>query len=298
MSEFKNQMMEYAELVEEALGDRLPEEKEDTVTSAMRYSLLNGGKRLRAALVLEFARALGAELHSALSFACAVEMVHAYSLIHDDLPCMDDDDMRRGKPSCHIVFGEAVALLAGDGLLTKAFETLAGSSFTAPQIVEAVKVLSQAAGHHGMIGGQRLDLENEEITASIERVDETNRLKTGALIASAVQLGCIAGNGDAKARALAQQYAEMVGAAFQITDDILDCTSSEEELGKPIGSDEENNKTNYVSVYGVEKARELAAEKLEAAKQALDKMKLYGEDSTTRTGFLYELADYILTRRS
>lgn len=297
MSEFKNILQEYAQKTEEALEQFLPEALEDTVTSAMRYSLLGGGKRLRAALVLEFAQSMGAKLEDALPFACALEMVHAYSLIHDDLPCMDDDDMRRGKPSCHIAYGEAVALLAGDGLLTKAFETLTKSKLDADKIVTAVNVLSRAAGHCGMIGGQRLDLENEEICADIERVNKTNALKTGALIAAAVDLGCVAAGADAQARKTAHEYAENIGEAFQITDDILDCTSSQEELGKPIGSDEDNHKTNYVSVYGIEKAKEIAAQKLESAKKALDQLGLYG-CKQERQGFLYELADYILIRRN
>ena len=284
MNSLKIQLEAYANLTQEALERFLPDNgNEDTVTSAMRYSLLGGGKRLRAALALAFCNALGGKQDDAIVFACALEMVHAYSLIHDDLPCMDDDDMRRGLPSCHIAFGEPVALLAGDGLLTKAFETLSYSQLPPAQIVQAVA------------GGQRLDLENETITASIERVEQTNRLKTGALISAAVALGCIAAGADAKTRGFAECYAQHIGAAFQITDDILDCTSSQEELGKPIGSDAQNHKTTYVSMYGIEEARTIAEHRIEQAKQALDAI---DGCSTQTTGFLYELADYILTRRS
>lgn len=296
MNSLKIQLEAYANLTQEALERFLPDNgNEDTVTSAMRYSLLGGGKRLRAALALAFCNALGGKQDDAIVFACALEMVHAYSLIHDDLPCMDDDDMRRGRPSCHIAFGEPVALLAGDGLLTKAFETLSYSQLPPAQIVQAVGILAKAAGHLGMIGGQRLDLENETITASIERVEQTNRLKTGALISAAVALGCIAAGADAKTRGFAECYAQHIGAAFQITDDILDCTSSQEELGKPIGSDAQNHKTTYVSMYGIEEARTIAEHRIEQAKQALDAI---DGCSTQTTGFLYELADYILTRRS
>lgn len=296
MNSLKIQLETYANLTQEALERFLPDNgNEDTVTSAMRYSLLGGGKRLRAALALAFCNALGGKQDNAIVFACALEMVHAYSLIHDDLPCMDDDDMRRGRPSCHIAFGEPVALLAGDGLLTKAFETLSYSQLPPAQIVQAVGILAKAAGHLGMIGGQRLDLENETITASIERVEQTNRLKTGALISAAVALGCIAAGADAKTRGFAECYAQHIGAAFQITDDILDCTSSQEELGKPIGSDAQNHKTTYVSMYGIEEARTIAEHRIEQAKQALDAI---DGCSTQTTGFLYELADYILTRRS
>lgn len=191
MESFKQRLSEYAVLTENTLQQYLPEEMEDIVTEAMRYSLLAGGKRLRCALALEFCLALGGNKENVLPFACALEMVHAYSLIHDDLPCMDDDDMRRGKPSCHIAFGEANALLAGDGLLTKAFEVMAQQSKIPPErTVLAVGVLAQAIGHHGMIGGQRMDLQNEGKEVGIEVIEQTNRLKTGALIIAAAQLGC------------------------------------------------------------------------------------------------------------
>ena len=277
MYNFQQRLEQCAALTEQTLDLYLPQQEGDHVTEAMRYSLLGGGKRLRAALALEFCRTLCADQQPALPFACALEMVHAYSLIHDDLPCMDDDDMRRGKPSCHIAFGEAVALLAGDGLLTKAFE---------------VQVLAQAAGHLGMIGGQRMDLENEKMQAEIERVEQTDRLKTGALICAAAKLGCIAAGADEERILLAESYAQKVGLAFQITDDILDCTGDEKTLGKPTGSDEQNHKTTYVSVYGVEQARQVAQQLLEQAKCDLDSMKL-----EEQANFLYDLADYVLERR-
>lgn len=293
MYQFKTRLSQYASLTEKTLQQYLPEESGDKVTQAMRYSLLGGGKRLRAALVLEFCLALGGKEEDALPFACALEMVHAYSLIHDDLPCMDDDDMRRGKPACHIAFGEATALLAGDALLTKAFEVASSNNISPNQIVQAMLTLSKAAGHHGMIGGQRMDLENEQIPANIERVEETNLLKTGALIMAAAKLGCIAAGASEGIILLAEKYAQNIGNAFQITDDILDCVSSEEVLGKPIGSDAENNKTTYVSFYGVDSARDIALQKVNLAKQALNMM---DSAMVNSSGFLYDMADYILSR--
>ena len=247
MNSFKQQLEQYAQWTQECLEQLLPPQEGDRVTEAMRYSLLAGGKRLRAALALEFCRVLCGDAKRALTGACALEMVHAYSLIHDDLPCMDDDEMRRGKPSCHIAFGEAVALLAGDGLLTKAFEVLAASEeLDAQQRADSVLLLAKAAGHQGMIGGQRMDLENETFCADIERVRRTDRLKTGELICAAAQMGCIAAKATAEQIQAAQEYAHCIGLAFQITDDILDCVGDAEQLGKPTGSDEENHKTTYV----------------------------------------------------
>ena len=189
MESFKQRLSEYAVLTENTLQQYLPEETEDVVTEAMRYSLLAGGKRLRCALALEFCLALGGSKEDVLPFACALEMVHAYSLIHDDLPCMDDDDMRRGKPSCHIAFGEANALLAGDGLLTKAFEVMAQQSKILPErTVLAVGVLAQAIGHHGMIGGQRMDLQNEGKEVGIEVIWNASPICSAYFFASSVIL--------------------------------------------------------------------------------------------------------------
>lgn len=297
MNSFKQQLEQYAQWTQECLEQLLPPQEGDRVTEAMRYSLLAGGKRLRAALALEFCRVLCGDAKRALTGACALEMVHAYSLIHDDLPCMDDDEMRRGKPSCHIAFGEAVALLAGDGLLTKAFEVLAASEeLDAQQRADSVLLLAKAAGHQGMIGGQRMDLENETFCADIERVRRTDRLKTGELICAAAQMGCIAAKATAEQMQAAQEYAHSIGLAFQITDDILDCVGDSEQLGKPTGSDEENHKTTYVSVYGVQGAAEQAQQQVLLAKQALPGLgKGKNEEAAA---FLYQLADYILIRQN
>lgn len=227
------------------------------VIDAMNYSLLSGGKRVRALFCMEVCRALGGKVEAALPFAAAVEMVHAYSLIHDDLPCMDDDDLRRGKPSNHKVFGEANALLAGDGLLTHAFYTLATADTGAQQGLLAVKLLAEAAGCHGMIGGQVIDLGWENRDTPAEVLEQMHRLKTGALIAVAAQLGAVAAGhtGDEELEILGD-FARMVGLAFQIVDDILDATGDEQKLGKPIGSDAQQGKTTFITLYGLERSQE------------------------------------------
>ncbi len=260
--------MNYLDEINSALESFLPS-GDDVVSQAMRYSVRNGGKRVRPALTLEFCKVCGADYKSAMAFACAVEMIHTYSLIHDDLPCMDDDDFRRGKPSCHIAFGEANALLAGDGLLTLAFLTLTKADLPAERIVKAAEVLSDAAGVCGMIGGQVMDLENEDKSVRIDTLEKTDELKTGELIRCACELGCIAAGADGKKTDAARKYARGVGIAFQIVDDILDVTSDTETLGKPVGSDSENQKSTYVSVLGLNKAKELADEFTLGAVRAL-----------------------------
>lgn len=256
--EFDARLRADRELVEKALRavfrDQPPHAN---LYDAMNYSLLAGGKRLRAVLTLECCRLCGGTDAAALSLACGVEMVHTYSLIHDDLPCMDDDDLRRGKPTNHKVFGEAAAVLAGDGLLTAAFETAAGAGayLSAPQVVRAVEVLAQAAGPAGMVGGQALEMAKEGQTLTEEELREIHRLKTGALLSAAAQLGCIAaGASEADSRAVGD-YAACVGLAFQIRDDMLDVEGNAEEFGKPIGSDEANGKHTFVTLKGLEGCR-------------------------------------------
>lgn len=224
------------------------------VYDAAVYSLENGGKRIRPLLCLAFAKAYGADCEAALAYACGVEFIHTYSLIHDDLPCMDNDDMRRGKPSCHIAFGEATALLAGDLLLTEAFGVLAESGLSAQQNAGAVSVLAACAGGRGMIGGQVLDLKYEQASPALEEVCAVHRSKTGALIYAACALGCIAAGAGEEALQTAKEYAYALGMAFQIRDDILDVVGDAQKLGKPVGSDAENDKTTYVSLVGLEQA--------------------------------------------
>ncbi len=259
---------------------------------AMAYSLKNGGKRIRPVLTLEFCRACGADFKKALPFALGIEMIHTYSLIHDDLPCMDDDDMRRGKKSNHIVFGEANALLAGDGLLTLAFETV----LSAPDVSSEAKTkaglaLAKAAGCSGMIAGQVMDLANENRAASLDEIRETDRFKTGELIKASAVMGCIAADADDAKIKAAEEYCECIGLAFQIVDDILDVTSDAETLGKPVGSDSANKKSTYVSLLGLEKSAEFAEELTNRAKEAL---KIFGDEGE----FLALLADKLLSRKN
>ena len=261
--------MNYLDEINSALKEYLPA-ADDVVSQAMRYSVENGGKRIRPALLLEFCRVCGGDYKKAVPFACALEMIHTYSLIHDDLPCMDNDDFRRGKPSCHIAFGEEYALLAGDALLTLAFETAMKSNLSAEITVKAAKELAKAAGVMGMVGGQVLDLQIEGKKVGVSDLQKTDELKTGELIRAACVLGCVCAGADDKKIAAAEKYAHDIGIAFQIVDDILDVTSDEETLGKPIGSDEENQKSTYVSLLGIEKSRKTAEELTLNAQKALD----------------------------
>ena len=257
----KYTLNEYVDLINKKLSELLydVQDGQDYIREAMNYSLSNGGKRIRPILVLEFCRVCGGKVEDAVNFACAIEMIHTYSLIHDDLPCMDNDDFRRGKPSCHKAYGEEFALLAGDGLLTLAFETALKSKNIRPEIlVEAVGTLANLAGVAGMVGGQVLDLQSEAANPTLEKLQTIDRLKTGALIKASVLLGCYAANVvDREKLKSAEKYAECIGMAFQIVDDILDVTSNPETLGKPVGSDEKNNKMTYVSFMGIEKSEKI-----------------------------------------
>ena len=258
---------------------------------AMLYSLLAGGKRIRPVLALETCRMCGGDITTALPFACAVEMVHTYSLIHDDLPCMDDDDLRRGQPTNHKVYGEATAVLAGDALLTAAFETIAehGTSLSPERALAASACLGRAAGARGMVGGQALDMAGEGHSLSLSELEELQRLKTGALISAATEIGCIVAGGGEKERAAVRRYAQLLGLAFQIRDDMLDVEGDEATLGKPIGSDAANEKVTFVSLKGMEACEKLVSEKTEAAKEALCST---FEDA----GFLCWLADKLVKR--
>lgn len=288
----KAKLAEYNVLIENRINQIFPESSlpYSEVINASRYSLLLGGKRVRPALVLEFCRLCGGNTDAALDFAVALEMIHTYSLIHDDLPCMDNDDMRRGKPSCHKAFGEDIALLAGDTLLTNAFSVIAASSATAEQRIKAVELLSGYAGVHGMIGGQVLDLSFEKNTPTAEELAEMYSLKTAALLICAASLGFVAADkGSTLDLKAAKEYGYNLGLAFQIIDDILDCTADEALLGKPVGSDLKNQKTTFVSLYGIEKARLVAAEMTDKALLVLSELE--GDTST-----LKELTEYLLKR--
>jgi len=263
----------------------------DVMLDAMAYSLSNGGKRIRPMLTLEFCRLCGGDCMKAMPFAVALEMIHTYSLIHDDLPCMDNDDMRRGKPSSHKVYGEANALLAGDGLLTLAFETALSANVESEKKAKAAYELAKAAGVSGMIGGQVMDLANEEKTASLDEIKAAEVLKTGALIKVAATLGCIAAGADDEHRNAAETFCSNIGLAFQIVDDILDVTSDAETLGKPIGSDSANGKSTFVSHLGLEESDRYARELTQKAKDALAIFGCEGD-------FLSELADKLCKRKN
>ncbi len=272
----QSQTQRYKDAVDTAIEQALSSTglPQQAVIDAMRYSLEAGGKRIRPILTLAFCEACGGDITAATPFAAAVEMIHCYSLIHDDLPCMDNDDMRRGKPSCHIAFGESTALLAGDGLLTEAFAMIARSPKeygTDPAAaLEAAEVLSRRAGIYGMIGGQVIDLSLENgAAATPELLSKMDEYKTSALIQAACEMGVIAAGAGEEKRAVAAEYGLHLGLAFQIIDDILDVTADEQALGKPVGSDKDSNKTTYVSVYGLERARILAEESTARALGAL-----------------------------
>ncbi len=258
---------------------------------AMRYSLLDAGKRIRPILALEFCRAAGGNPEDAMPFACGVEMIHTYSLIHDDLPCMDDDDLRRGKPSCHIKFGEANALLAGDALQPLAFETMLSGSKIRPDLtLKAANTLAHACGAAGMVGGQMIDLENEGRHVGLDELRIMDSGKTGAIIKAACVMGVIAAGGSDEMISIAEKYAENVGIAFQITDDILDVTSTAEVLGKPVDSDVGNDKSTYVSLMGLEAARK-EAERHTAI--AVDAIACLGERAEFLAGFAKMLTNRI-----
>lgn len=287
---------DYEIVLERELGKYVPEEDllQAGLFRAMRYSLFAGGKRIRPSLLLEFCDLCGGDQEAVLPFACAVEMIHTYSLIHDDLPCMDDDEIRRGKPSNHVVFGEAQALLAGDGLLTMAFETMLSpdsiSAVGADRAAKAAWILAKAAGAYGMVGGQVIDLASEGKRISADTLIRMDECKTGALIRAAAEMGCVlAGAGERDIRA-ANRYAKSIGLAFQIMDDILDVEGETSALGKPVGSDQENGKSTYVSVLGMERAQQIVRELTESAESALSG---FGE----RAEYLRNLAVHLSKRK-
>ncbi len=273
--------MDFNAIIEKALIDYLPKKDclEKNLILSMEYSLKAGGKRIRPRLVLEFCSLCGGDINDALPLACALEMIHTYSLIHDDLPCMDNDDYRRGKPSNHKVFGEDIALLAGDALQSLAFET-ATSHITpenAYRVAKAVNNLANYCGATGMVGGQVIDIENEGKSSEIEILKEMDRKKTGAIIKSACEMGCILAGASQAEVEKAQQFGESIGLAFQIQDDILDVTADQDKLGKPVGSDKENEKSTYVSLLGLDRCRELVNE---LTNKAIESLEFFSGDST------------------
>lgn len=285
-----------SQIVNEALEKFLPSGDllQKNVFDAMHYSIMAGGKRIRPLLVLSFCSACGGDENAALPFACAIEMIHTYSLIHDDLPCMDNDVLRRGKPSCHVKFGEATALLAGDALLSQAFDTALGADYggrVKPEnVVRAGKELAWASGAMGMVGGQVIDLEYENRKASLSVLEQMHKSKTGAMIEAAAKIGCILADADGERVQASHYYARRIGLAFQIVDDILDFTGSASELGKEAGGDKDKGKSTYVTLLGLPNARVLA-EKLTA--EAENGLQVFGEKGE----FFSQLARRLLERK-
>jgi geranylgeranyl diphosphate synthase type II len=293
MTAIKKQLAEYAGKVEAVLG-RCLEGKDipQVLLPAMEYSLMAGGKRLRPVLCATWAEMLGRPRAEVLEFASGLELIHTYSLIHDDLPAMDDDDLRRGKPSNHKMFGEATAILAGDGLLTEAFSLMLESGLPPELVTRAAAEVARGAGPSGMVGGQTVDMDftGRSDQVSLDELRNMHAMKTGALITAACVSGAILSGCDDDDVQRAREYGRNVGVAFQIADDILDIIGDQELLGKPVGSDEESGKSTYPALVGLDESRRLADEAVEAALAAL------APYSGPQADFLAELARYIVKR--
>ena len=288
----KTQWNERIKLIEAALLKELGAETAlvPRLAESMEYSLMAGGKRLRPILVMAAADAVGARGTDFVQAACGIEMIHTYSLIHDDLPAMDNDDYRRGKLTNHKVFGEALAILAGDALLTQAFEViLRQQGVSAEVLVQVLKEMSIAAGPNGMVGGQVIDMLSEGQRISMEELRKMHMGKTGALFRAAIRSGAILGGASEAKLAALTTYADCFGLAFQITDDILDVVGDEAVIGKPVGSDERNEKSTYVTLTSLEEAKKLAADTVQ---QALDALEVFGDEAK----FLRDLVKMLLER--
>ncbi len=287
MALYTERLQQHLKLVERRLADFLP--TDDGIGEIMRYACEGGGKRIRPVLLLEWCRLCGGVVDTVMPFAAAIECVHSYSLVHDDLPCMDNSPLRRGKPSAHAKYGETMALLAGDALLNRAFEIMLLAENVEPRTaLRAAAQLADNAGVYGMIGGQVLDLNSEGKQIDLDTLKRLQEGKTAALLVAACRMGAILGGGTDEQIECAGRYGYYLGLAFQVVDDILDVTATAEELGKPVGSDDENDKNTYVSLLGLDKAQALAASYTAQAKDALG----HFADSAD----LCQLADALLTR--
>ena len=292
---YTSQLQAHCDRFEAALPAYMPRTDglQATVARAMAYACEGGGKRIRPVLMMEFCRLCGGDPEAALPFAAAMEMIHSYSLVHDDLPCMDNSLVRRGRPSTHAVVGETMALLAGDGLLNLAFETMLRpenrGSLPADRVLGAAYALADAAGIEGMVGGQVIDLESEGKPIGLSVLEELQRGKTAALLIASCVMGVRLAGGTAEQEQAARVFGENIGLSFQIVDDILDVTATAETLGKPVGSDAENEKVTYVSLLGLDEARRLAAQRTDEALAVLD---AFAAD----TDSLRRLAQALLTR--
>lgn len=294
IADLQDKLQELSDRLQSKIDTLLPQAHgiEGRVVEAMRYSSLSGGKRLRPFLLVTSASLFGVSRECSIYAAAGLEMVHSYSLIHDDLPAMDDDDLRRGQPSCHIKYDEATAILAGDGLLTYAFEVLADPS-THPNAevrCQVIQALAEAAGCHGMVGGQMMDLAVEGKELEIDEIIRLQRLKTGEMFAVACEIGAILGRAPRSLRMALNGYAHALGLAFQITDDLLDAEGNREDTGKEVRKDQQAGKATLVSVMGIERAREQAAM---LANQAMSHLEVFDR----RADDLRDLARFVITRR-
>ncbi len=292
---FKEQLINVADKTENRLSDVLKSKKRGAkrLNDAIEYSALGGGKRLRAYMAFEFCELCGKNGNAALDYSAAIEMIHAFSLIHDDLPAMDNDDMRRGKPSNHKAFGEATAILAGDSLSLDAFAVAGKNAYCSPsQNAEAMVLLAEKAGSEGMCGGQQIDIDGEGRRISLDELMLLVDYKTGALFEAACRLGCIAAGATEEQKAAAERFGLLTGRAFQITDDLLDIYATSEELGKTAGKDLEQEKSTFISLLGEEGAKEHAEKCISEAKLTLNAF--LDNDAKTR---LTEFCDYILIRK-
>ncbi len=263
-----------------------------TIYKAMNYSINAGGKRIRPVIMLAAAELVCGNYEGVMPFACALEMIHTYSLIHDDLPCMDNDDLRRGKPTNHRVYGEAIAVLAGDALLNKAFETILKNSQMSPNMtIAAMSEIANASGTEGMIGGQVIDIESENKQIDAVTLMTLHLNKTAALIMTAAKVGALLAGGSREDLLLMEEFSRYLGIAFQIKDDILDVEGNEEVLGKKTGADEENQKSTFVSIYGLEQSKNILAD---YTQKAIETLTPYGEKAM----FLVELAKFLLGREN
>ena len=279
-------------LIEERLEELIPEQSEKShvqLYQAARYSLFTGGKRLRPILALATCAAVGGEEKNALTPACALEMIHTYSLIHDDLPCMDNDDLRRGKPTLHKVYPEGLALLAGDFLLTRAFEVVADApDLTAELKLKLVQILARQSGGHGMIGGQVIDIDPQQQTLNLAALEQMHRMKTGALICGSIEFGAVIGGASPPVLQKLLHFGEKIGLAFQVIDDVIDVVSPEAKHGK--ASDQVNHKTTYVTLLGVEGAKRAAEQLMDEAVEILHALPM-------NSGELIELAEFVAHRK-
>ena len=292
--EFKDVLKQKIDNIETLLNKYMPKEEgyQKTIIESMNYSLKAGGKRLRPILTLESCKIVGGKEEDAIPFAIAIEMIHTYSLIHDDLPSLDNDDLRRGKPTNHKVFGEAMATLAGDALLNYAFELMLSSSIDkkdSNKYLKAINEVAKHAGIYGMIGGQVVDVESENKIIDKDKLDFIHLNKTAAMIVGSMRAGAIIGGASEEELEKVTKYGRNIGLSFQIVDDILDITGDEEKLGKPIGSDIENHKSTYPSLLGLEKSREIARQLIEEGKSSIDGL-------SSEIDFLNQLGDYIISR--